>query len=432
MRPRYRLTLFALLLLLLLGLTPGHAFSQLIPITVTGFNQDVVAEGTGSNPVAVTSTGFDGSTATASIFYNVQFQLANSGVITSGGLPNNGTIVNGADTWQLQAYTGNNCLLFPAQTANSSLSFTLPTPGSYSEIALLSTAGSGPTSVSITLFFTNATSTNYGTFSILDWFGGTPFVINNLGRVERQNPIAGFSGIPGNPRFYQNTITLNAADRVKSINKITITDMSTNNLSTAGFFAVDGILNILPIGLNSLQGIWQPAANDIQLQWQSATTEPGEHFEVQRSFNGSNFTGIAPIIPQPSDLPQTFTYVDTAISGHSAWFYRILDVLPAGSAEYTDIIAVQTQTPAAGAIRLSASQSQLVVWGNLPTGPASSNPAAEMTHYQLYTGSGQLLRGGTLSGSNSHVIDISTLPQGIYFLRLSNGYQAQTLKFAKP
>ena len=55
-----------------------------------------------------------------------------------------------------------------------------------------------------------------------------------------------------------------------------------------------------------------------------------------------------------------------------------------------------------------------------------------MTHYQLYAGSGQLLRGGTLSGSNSHVIDISTLPQGIYFLRLSNGYQAQTLKFAKP
>ncbi len=430
MRSPHRLTLYALLLLF--SQTPGHAFSQLTPITVTGFNQDVVAEGTGSNPVTVTSTGFDGSTATASIFYNVQFQLANSGVITGGGLPNNGTIVNGADTWQLQAYNGNNCLLFPAQTSSSSLSFTLTSPASYSEIALLSTAGSGPTSVSITLFFTNSTSTNYGTFSILDWFGGTPFVIDNLGRIARQTPITGFSGLPGNPRFYQNTITLNAADQAKSISKITITDMSTNNLSTAGFFAVDGIIYNLPIGLNSLQGIWQPSQNDILLQWQSATTEPGEHFEVQRSFNGTDFTDIAPIIPQPENLPQTFTYDDAAISGHSTWFYRILDVLPAGNAEYTDIIAVQTQTPAAGVIRLSASQSQLVVWGDLSTVPAPSNPSAALTHYQLYAGSGQLLRGGTLSGSGSHVLDISTLPQGVYFLRLSNGHQAQTFKFAKP
>jgi hypothetical protein len=430
MRSPHRFTLYALLLLF--SQTPGHVFSQLIPITVTGFNRDVIAEGTGSNPLTVTSTGFDGSTTTASIFYNVQFQLANSGVITGGGLPNNGTIVNGADTWQLQAYTGNNCLLFPAQTSSSSLSFTLTTPASYSEIALLSTAGSGPTSVSITLFFTNSTSTNYGTFSILDWFGGTPFVINNLGRIARQNPITGFSGLPGNPRFYQNTITLNAADQAKSLSKITITDMSTNNLSTAGFFAVGGIVYILPIGLNSLQGIWQPSQNDIQLQWQSAATEPGEHFEVQRSFNGTDFTGIAPIIPQPENLPQTFTYDDAAISGHSTWFYRILDVLPGGNAEYTDIIAVQTQTPSVGGIRLSASQSQLVIWGDLPTVPATSNPAADVTHYQLYAGSGQQLRGGTLSGSSNHALDISSLPQGVYFLRLSNGHQAQTFKFAKP
>jgi hypothetical protein len=430
MRSPYRLTLYGLLLLF--SQTPGHAFSQLTPITVTGFNQDVVAEGPGSNPLAVTSTGFDGSTATASIFYDVQFRLANSGVITGGGLPNNGTIVNGADTWQLQAYTGNNCLLFPGQTSSSALSLTLTTPASYSEIALLSTAGSGPTSVSIKLFFTNSTSTNYGTFSISDWFGGTPFVIDNLGRIARQTPITGFSGLPGNPRFYQNTITLNAADQAKSLSKITITDMSTNNLSTAGFFAMGGIVYTLPIGLNSLQGIWQPSQNDIQLQWQSAATEPGEHFEVQRSFNGTDFTGIAPVIPQPENLPQTFTYDDAAISGHSTWFYRILDALPAGNAEYTDIIAVQTQTPAVGVIRLSASQSQLVVWGDLSTVMAPSNPATDMTHYQLYAGSGQLLRGGTLSGSSSHVIDISTLPQGVYFLRLSNGHQAQTFKFAKP
>ena len=67
------------------------------PYRLTGFNQDVVAEGTDSNPLAVTSTGFDGSTATASIFYDVQFQLANSGVITSSGLPNNGSLLPSAE-----------------------------------------------------------------------------------------------------------------------------------------------------------------------------------------------------------------------------------------------------------------------------------------------------------------------------------------------
>jgi hypothetical protein len=428
MRSPHRLIPYAIFLLF--SQTPWRAFSQLTPIPVTGFNQDVIAEGAGNNPVTVTSTGFDGSTATASIFYDVQFQLANSGVITGGGLPNNGTIVNGADTWQLQAYNGNNCLCFPAQTSSSSLSFTLTTPKSYSEIALLSTAGSGPTSVNITLFFTNATSTNYGAFSVLDWFNGTPFVINNLGRVERQTPIAGFSGIPGNPRLYQNTITLNAADQVKTLSKITIADNSTNNLSTAGFFAVGGIVDILPIGLNSLQGAWQPSQNDIQLQWQSASTQAGEHFEVQRSFDGANFASIASITPQPENLPQTFSYDDTAISGHSTWLYRILDVLPAGNAEYTDIIAVQTGTEGGDAIRLSASPTQLVVWGDLSAVFAPSNPA-DLTQYRLYAGSGQLLRGGTLSGS-SHVIDISMLPRGIYFLRLSNGQASRTFKFAKP
>ncbi len=417
------------LIIMLAGLAPIRSDAQLTPVTVTGFNQNPIAHGTGSNPSTVTSTAFDGIAATNYVFYTVQFQGANSGTITGGGLPNSGAITNGSDTWQLQPYTGNTCLFFPPQSAVSTQTFTLTSPGSYSKIALLTSAGNGPTSVNVTLYFTGGTNTNYGAFSVLDWFSGTPYVIDNLGRVERETTITGFSGIPGNPCIYQITISLNTADQSKTISSIGITDNSTNNTATVGFFALDGLVSVLSVGLNSLQGSWQSSPDEIQLQWQSATTVPDEHFEVQRSFSGNDFTDIASITPTPDNGPQSFSYNDKAISGHAAWYYRIRDDLPAGNSEYTDIIAVQTQ--ANGAIRLSASSTQLVIWGDLAAFSTPGGNTSNVSYYQLYTASGQLLRSGTLTGS-ANVIDISTLVPGVYFLRLGNGASAQALKFMKP
>lgn len=117
-------------------------------------------------PEAVTTAAIDGSAY--NILYTKAFQAANSSILTSGGLPDNGILFTAAgDSWQLHSYSSNNALFFPAQSAVSNGSLSLHTPTAYWRLSLLAAAGYGPTTVTVTLKFTDSSSTNYGNFDIM-------------------------------------------------------------------------------------------------------------------------------------------------------------------------------------------------------------------------------------------------------------------------
>src|SRR5262245_47892547 len=124
------------------------------PVTVTGFNNDVVAEA-GTSSQAVTTTSLDLSSY---VVYTTAFAMANT---ISGGLPNTGTIVNGTRTYQLAPYTGNNSVFLsaggvaPGSAASGTL--TLATPASFSKISLLLFSTEGNSTISVVLKFTDGT-----------------------------------------------------------------------------------------------------------------------------------------------------------------------------------------------------------------------------------------------------------------------------------
>lgn len=213
--------------------------AQVTPITVTGFNQDVIAE-VGPSSLATTTIELDSPTPSNKVLYSEAFA---SSVGITNGLPNSGTITNGSDSYQLGSYVGNNVLLL---NRGQSGDFTFTTPTSLGNLKVLCFSTEGASTVNISVSFTDGTTTNYITnYSLADWFNATAnVVIQGMGRVTRQatGPYTA-DGLPTNPRFYSISITLNCPDRLKTIQKITCSNVTASGAGifpNAAFLAVSG------------------------------------------------------------------------------------------------------------------------------------------------------------------------------------------------
>lgn len=402
--------------LLFLTISNGYAQLQPVPITVASFNQDIVAEGTGGNPQAVTSIAFDGSAN--NVLYTKAFQGANSLFISGGGLPNSGLITNGLDQWQLAAFTGSNVLYFAPQTTASTKSLTLSTAAKFSQLALLAACGNGSVTMSVSVHFTNSTTTSFGPFTVSDWFGGSPYVINGLGRILRNTTVGltSSSGLPNDPRLYQVTLSLVAADQAKTVDRIDITDNSTSNAPTLGVFAVSGIASlVLPLTVGSLQGQYNTTTGSVDLQWTAYQASAEEHFEVQRAANGKDFTTLS-IIPSVPATEQRFYRYSDKDPGGASWQYRVADV-QGGQTVYSNVINVSAETASTG-VRVWASKGRLHVTG------VTGQPA-----YRILTATGQYIRGGTLFSSGNGELPLPGLTAGIYLLSLKMGGQVHTYRF---
>lgn len=209
------------------------------PVPVTGFNQDVIAEG-GPSSIATTTIAMDGNQSNTVLFTSAFRAFAG---LTYGGIPDNGTLVNGTSTYQLAPYTGNNALLLQRTQAGD---LTLSTPAQLSRIRLLALSTEGASLVNVRLTFTDGTTTNALTnYSLPDWFNGGNVVMQALGRVTRGTAPYSVSGQSTNPRMYFIDYSLNCADKLKVLSKVTVTNVTTagNNapFPNAVFFGLSGV-----------------------------------------------------------------------------------------------------------------------------------------------------------------------------------------------
>ena len=217
-----------------------------VPVSVTGFNQDMVVDvGTLMNPVAlqgvVTATMDGGATKRSYTWY----ELGEDKTAPTTGLPMGTTFVSSADpttSFSLQLATGMNALMLDSTHANGNLTFT--TPGVFSSLSLLGASDSGPTTVAITLEFTDSSTLSLGNVVVPDWFNNTPTALAANGRLDVGT--ATFGNVnSGNPRLYQFDLTLAGVAIAKQISGIAFTDMSGGS-SRAGIFAVSGTFVSIP------------------------------------------------------------------------------------------------------------------------------------------------------------------------------------------
>ncbi|MBL0153247.1 MAG: gliding motility-associated C-terminal domain-containing protein [Chitinophagaceae bacterium] len=237
---------YCLGLLIVLGfiVRPVHA-QTFSPVIVTGFDQDVVAEG-GPSTLATTTRELD-AVASNKVMYTDAFRLFAG--IAGGGIPDNGTIVNGNMTFKLGSYTANNALCV---FRNETKSLSLASPASFAKIRILCFATEANvisgSLINISLTFSDATTVQYITnYNLGDWFNGTTnTVLTGFGRCSRVATAPwGDEAYPSNPRMYYIEITPTCTDAQKQLQQITFSNVTTSG-SNAPFpndviLAVSGV-----------------------------------------------------------------------------------------------------------------------------------------------------------------------------------------------
>jgi hypothetical protein len=165
--------------MMLLAALTALADDPAIPLTITsGFNADIVADGTNS---AITSTTgmFD---AQGNVFYDASYDTSHGN--HGGALPSGSTIADAAgNQYNLAPATGNNALIV-GSSGGGTLNLSYANNAALTGLLLLGTSAEGSTIVDYTLNFAGGL-TSSGSVSFSDWYNPTASgTFNSLGRIS--------------------------------------------------------------------------------------------------------------------------------------------------------------------------------------------------------------------------------------------------------
>ena len=258
-----------------------------LPIT-SGFNADVIANGTGS-AVNSTTVGVD---AVNYCFMSADFQPT-AATPPAYALPVNGTIANGSTPavgYQLGSYSGNNSLRLA--NLNNSGTLVFGTQLSATKLYVLITGGSGAPTVTASIQFSDNTTQVVTNNIAPDWFNSNalPIVISGIGRVNRTNNA--IENPAGNPRLYQLTLNVLPANQAKLITGIQFTKTS----------SAEGVFNAFAVTAESLPSCPQPVnvsatttVDSGTVAWNAAPVVPSAGYDYY--FSTTNTPPTASISP---------------------------------------------------------------------------------------------------------------------------------------
>ena len=158
-----RTSLMATLAILATTSGPWQAMAGFVPITVSGFNQDVVVEaGAVNDPTTHYANAVTASMDTGTM--KTDFTWYESGLPggAGGGLPAAGVFTSLSDPtaqFRLSPYTGFNALFLDAATTSGTL--TLATPAQYAALSFLTSSSLGSATspvLSLTINFSDGTA----------------------------------------------------------------------------------------------------------------------------------------------------------------------------------------------------------------------------------------------------------------------------------
>ena len=265
---------------------------QQMPIA-SGFSSDVIANGVGP-ALGSTTTDVDG---VSFAFISRDYQQTASSPVLTYGLPLDG-IVNSAVastpglSYKLADYNLNNSLKLSNTNDSGTLVFT--TPKAAFKLYMLATSGSGASTVTITVNFTDTTSQTFTGVAVADWYNAAGFAIQGFGRINRTTDALEASTT--NPRLYQTLLTIDAANQNKPIQSITITKTSTAQ-GHANIFAVSADA-YTDCAAPTLQPVGTLTANSAAVSWTVPSGTVAVSYDIYYSTtNTAPNTGTTPSIP---------------------------------------------------------------------------------------------------------------------------------------
>jgi hypothetical protein len=217
-------------------------------ITLSGFNADVVANGTQASATSSTSAPLD--QATGYVLYASGYSNTNNSAGTNG-LPANGSFNSAQDNnrpYQLAPYSSNNVLLLRSSSdassggvTSGSLTFGSTFQSNYSSLYVVGTTGSGTGTINYQVNYSDA-STSTGTLNFPDWYlasssSSTNRALGSLNRVSRDATSGYQTG--GNFNLFEAPITISDANQAKTISSVTFTWFGSGSARTS-IFAITG------------------------------------------------------------------------------------------------------------------------------------------------------------------------------------------------
>lgn len=288
---------------------------QTMPIQ-SGFNEDVIANGIGS-ALSSTTNILDGDSY---VYVAKNFQANSTSTPITYGVPVDG-IINSvvASTPGLSYQLGNLSQSNSLRLSNANLTGTMvfTTPIAATKLYMLSTSGSALSTLSVTVNFTDGTTQQFTGISVPDWYNGTDFAIQGLGRINRNTD--GLDAAGGtNPRMYQAVMSIDAANYTKPIQGVTITKTSTTNGFPNIFaFSADAFSTCAPPVLQAATNI---TANGVTLNWTASTSTQANSYNVY--YSTSSTPPTATTAPNLSNISGTSTSIGS-LQPNTTYYYWV-------------------------------------------------------------------------------------------------------------
>jgi len=164
---------------------------------------------------------------------------------------------------------------------------------------------------------------------------------------------------------------------------------------------------------------------DAILNWETATEEDLNYFNIQRSENGIDWTTIAKMNAQGSgNQSHHYSYRDHEVylpgTGKALFYYRLEAVETTGELDYSETRTVQFDSPEEeGTVVIKPNPAvdafEFILYKSLG--------AIEGTTYEVVDVAGRILKQGQATGYRT-TVELSEVASGIYFIRFSkNGIQ---------
>jgi|GEM_PF-3925561 len=187
-----------------------------------------------------------------------------------------------------------------------------------------------------------------------------------------------------------------------------------------------GCTNVIPVRLTGFNASYN--AGVATLNWQTATEFNTDHFEIQRSFDGTHFARLTNVTAAGnSSTPKNYTYTDRNIE-YRATYYRIKEVDKDGFSGYSNIA------------RINPSKNGLSI-NNIYPKPASgtitlewNNNIASQSKVIIRDMSGRTLKTENIigySGFNKYTLNIENISKGMYIIELQSDGRTATATFIK-
>lgn len=396
------------------------------PLALTGFSDDIVANG---NDYLTSSTTSVDADVDGCRFIDVTYTQFGT---PTRYLPTGGNFISEEPAtpnlpFRFASYTANNSLTL--QTGNMSGTLTLDTPTSMDAFYLLATGGGGPSTLNGVINFTDGTTQAISNLTITDWFNGANAAIKGTGRYY--NNALGFQ-LPTdtNPRLYQFLISISAANQNKYVQSVSFTRlnpgvmkaqlMGMTAVRSANRFCVEDAATVADLYANGSGLLWYAAAAGGAPLATSTALLDGTTYYAAQSLNGCESAGrlgVQVIVTSPArtithtscgaytwpENNQTYTasgtYTHTVVNASACdsvlTLNLTIDPLPT-----VTITATNTAVCAGSAVTLSGNGASTYTW----TGGVNDGQAFVPTATATYTVTGTAANGCTATATETVVV----------------------------